>query len=261
MSSYAEQYTLYQIANAPLRLHPFPHILVREVFEPALYRAMLEHLLPPELMQPIKQVRSVGSEYSEQRFVFPLAPEPLGKLPPPYLGFWEGFAAWLLDLPLAYALLDKFAPFVRERFGAEPPVFYNESMLVDDRTQYSLGPHTDALNKLITLLFYLPADASRPHLGTSIYAPRDPAFRCPGGPHYPFEMFERVVTMPYVPNTLFAFFKTDNSFHGVEPLRDENVRRHLLFYDLKSDAFAPAGEKASAAEPVSGSATTVEFTF
>ena len=86
--------------------------------------------------------------------------------------------------------------------------------------------------KVITLLFYLPKDESQRHLGTSIYLPKDREFRCPGGPHYSREGFERIVTMPFLPNSLFVFLKTNNSFHGVEPVQDPDTRRWLLLYDL-----------------------------
>ena len=266
MSSHAEQHTLYQIANAPLREHPYPHILVREVFEPAYYRRILEHLLPVELMKPIKEVRAVGQKYSNERFVFPLLPDHIGALRAPYGPFWGELSAWLLGVPFAQALVRRFAAQLGQRFGSRDPRLYNEAMLVDDRTRYSLGPHSDAQTKVITLLFYLPADEARPHLGTSIYTPRDPNFRCAGGPHYPFEKFERVITMPYLPNTLFAFFKTDNSFHGVEPVRDEDYRRHLLFYDLRCGmedvvGAAPGAAPKGADAPQTAGGPTVEFRF
>lgn len=258
MSSNAEQYTLYQIANAPLREHPFPHLLVRDVFEAGLYRAMMENLLPPALMRPIKEERPVGKSYSDERYVYTLTQERAGALPAPYGAFWTGFTSWLLGAPFAVTLFNKFGSHIHQRFGERKPDFYNEALLVDDRARYVLGPHTDTPSKVITLLFYLPADDSRPHLGTSIYAPRDGSFRCPGGPHYPFDLFDRVTTMPYLPNTLFAFFKSDNSFHGVEPVRDENYRRHLLLYDIKCQLDnTPQPEAAAAA----ASSPRVKFTF
>jgi len=259
MSSSAEQYTLYQIANAPLREHPYPHILVHDVFEPGLYRQMMENLLPPALMRPIKEERPVGKSYPDERYVFTLAQDRIDALPQPYGEFWGGLTRWLLDTPFAVMLFNKFGPHIQRRFGDRKPGFYNEALLVDDRARYALGPHTDTPSKVITLLFYLPADDSRPHLGTSIYAPRDASFRCPGGPHHSFERFDRVMTMPYRPNTLFAFFKSDNSFHGVEPVRDQNYRRHLLLYDIKcqleNDAQPGASTPAAAPPP------RVEFTF
>jgi len=69
-------------------------------------------------------------------------------------------------------------------------------------------------------------------VGTSIFAPKDLSFRCAGGPHYPFDMFDKMVTMPFVPNSLFTFVKGDNSFHGVEPVGDPGCRRWLLLFDV-----------------------------
>ena len=48
-----------------------------------------------------------------------------------------------------------------------------------DLTNYALGPHTDAVSKVVTLLIYLPQDDSQARYGTSIYAPKDPARRQP----------------------------------------------------------------------------------
>jgi hypothetical protein len=260
MSSSVEQHTLYQIANAPLREHPFPHILVRDVFEPALYRRMMENLLPPALMRPIKEERPVGKKYPDERYVYTLAQDKIDALPQPYRGFWDELSRWLLDSPFAVTLFNKFGAFIHQRFGDPQPGFYNEALLVDDRVRYALGPHTDTPSKVITLLFYLPANDSHAHLGTSIYTPRDPSFRCPGNRHHAFELFDRVVTMPYLPNTLFAFVKTDNSFHGVEPIRDRDYRRHLLLYDVKCNLENIARPEAAAAAGASPS-SKVEFTF
>jgi hypothetical protein len=70
------------------------------------------------------------------------------------------------------------------------------------------------------------------HLGTSIYAARDTSFRCEGTHHHSYSGFKRVASMPYVPNALFAFFKTDYSFHGVDPITEGDVERNLLLYNI-----------------------------
>src|SRR5262249_5210128 len=133
--------------------------------------------------------------------------------------FWQALGAWLLGGRLGRLILGRFGPFIEQRFrGQQDTDIADEAMLVHDRTRYSVGPHTDAPFKVVSLLFYLPADERLARHGTSIYVPKDGAMTCPGGPHYPFERFERMATMPFVPNALFAFLKTDNSFHGVEPV-------------------------------------------
>jgi hypothetical protein len=53
--------------------------------------------------------------------------------------------------------------------------------------------------------------------------------------------------MEYKPNALFAFLKTDNSFHGVDAIADANVLRDLILYDIqvKSTASEPAAAQTS----------------
>ena len=145
-----------------------------------------------------------------------------------------------------YAVIDKFDAHLRSSFGRETANLglTPEVLVVRDHTNYKLGPHTDAPHKLLSLLFYCPDDESQKHLGTSVYLPIDPDFRCGGGPHYPHDRFRKVVTMEYRPNALFAFFKTDNSFHGVEPIHEAHVLRDLMLYDIHvATQPAPQGEE------------------
>lgn len=241
MSSSAELHLSYRVANAPIQAYPFPHFFVEDAFPSDFYETLQANLPDPEAMRPIAEVRPVKG-YKE-RFVLGLDAEKLAVLPPDKREFWSGLHSWLVGGEFANVVLNKFAPYLKLRFKDEPnPYFVDEALLVQDTTNYKLGPHSDAGRKVITLLFYLPRDRSQSHLGTSIYVPKDRAFRCEGGPHYPRHLFDRVWTMPFVPNSLFAFFKTANSFHGVEPVADPDTRRWLLLYDIflgQSQAAAP----------------------
>lgn len=225
---------LYKIANAPINLFPYPHIYVQDIFPGDFYRELRAQLPPREAFQTLNAVGRVASGYPDTRLVLPLTPQNVGQLNEPLRSFWGQLARWLLGGPFGQMVLSKFAPILDERFGdARKMEFHDEALLVQDYTAYSLGPHTDRPEKVVSFLFYLPADDSLAHLGTSIYMPKDPSFVCAGGPHHPFEKFHRVVTMPFLPNTLFAFLKTPNAFHGVEPVTEANVRRDLLLYDIK----------------------------
>jgi len=233
MSSNVNLHVLYKVANAPVNFYPFPHIYVRDVFPRDYYEHLRGKLPPAEVLKPITQARNVRGPYDE-RFVLGLTPEELAKLPDTYRAFWSDLAAWMVGGRFAQLVLGKFAPFIEQRFQGMPDVrFADEALLVEDRTRYALGPHTDTPAKVVSMLFYLPADESQSHLGTSIYVPKDPQFTCEGGPHHPFERFDRMATMPFHPNSVFAFVKTANSFHGVEPIREDGVRRHLLLYDIR----------------------------
>jgi hypothetical protein len=95
------------------------------------------------------------------------------------------------------------------------------------------------------------------HLGTSLYVPKDPQFTCPGGPHHEFDRFRRMLTMDYLPNTLFAFMKTPRAFHGVEPITQTDVQRDLLLYDIK--VIEP--QTAAAAGAAAGAPPKIKFSF
>jgi hypothetical protein len=231
MSSRAELHLTYKVANAPINVFPFPHFYVEDVF-PADYYARMQRMLPePAAMLPIGAVRNTVT--NKERFVLELKDEQLQRLPADKRAFWEELRGWMVGGTLAPMLLRKFGSYVVQRFeGRKDVAYYDEALLVQDTTNYRLGPHTDAPRKVITLLFYLPPDTSQAHLGTSIYLPNDREFRCPGGPHHARESFERLWTMPFLPNSLFVFLKNDRSFHGLEPVADPDTRRWLLLYDV-----------------------------
>jgi hypothetical protein len=235
MFSGAEEHVIYQIANAPIRAYPFPHIYAESVFPQNFYDALRKQWPDSSQFVSLDSTGRVPKGAYPERFIMPLRQTEVDKLPGESRAFWTAFAGWLLTGRFLYALLDKFDDYVRERFG--PRVadcsFSSESLVVRDYTNYKIGPHTDAPHRLLSLLFYCPDDSSLKHLGTSIYVPRDPAFRCPGGPHHPHNLFNKVATMEYKPNTLFAFVKTDRSFHGVDPIGDADVLRDLLLYDIR----------------------------
>jgi hypothetical protein len=65
-------------------------------------------------------------------------------------------------------------------------------------------------------------------MGTSFYVPKNRNFTCKGGPHYPFEGFTRVFTVPSYQNTAAGFFRNDKSFHGVEPVAEKDYERNSL---------------------------------
>ncbi len=124
---------------------------------------------------------------------------------------------------------------MRARFGAEAswPEISVEVQLIRHRAGFFLGPHSDSSSKLVVLLLYLAPDDSADHLGTSMNRPKDPTFSCPKSAHYPFEDFIDVKTAPYRPNSMLAFFRSDLSFHGVEPLSEQDTttcNRDLIQY-------------------------------
>jgi hypothetical protein len=257
MSSRAEMQLLYRIGNAPVQLFPFPHIYVRDVFPADFYKQLRAHIPPKEHFDTLKNLGRVEGAYPDSRLVLPITPDDVGKLNEPYRSFWHETGAWLITGELTPFILAKFEGILSERFAnAGEQQFLNEALLVQDFSTYSLPPHTDSPKKVLSFLFYLPEDESLSHLGTSIYVPKDRRMVSDGGGYCRAEDFDLVMTMPYVPNTLFAFVKTPNAFHGVEAIQEKNIRRDLLLFDIRTKGAAP-----SALPVTNPGAKAVRFTF
>jgi hypothetical protein len=248
----------YRIANALMLEFPYPHIYVRDIFPQDFYARLRENLPSEEHLRTLKSLGRVAGNYPDTRLVMPLQREYVARLEPAQRSFWEGLGGWMLGGAFGQLMIAKFGAYLQHRFkdpGAQR--FVDEALIVRDRTQYSLGPHTDAPKKVLSFLFYLPPDASLAHLGTSLYLPKNPQFTCPGGPHHDFGLFRRVHTMEFRPNTLFAFMKTSDSFHGVEPITEPDVQRDLLLYDIRVAEPQPAAQ----ANAPASARTNVKFSF
>ncbi len=105
------------------------------------------------------------------------------------------------------------------------------SMMSADRG--SILPHTDAVNKLITLVVYMPRPGEwdqRFGGGTSILRARDPRRNFNQlNMQLAFDDVECLHTYPYLPNTCVLFIKTFNSYHAVYPMQGpaDLMRRSL----------------------------------
>ena len=125
-----------------------------------------------------------------------------------------------------------------------------EAQFIRHRAGYFLGPHSDLYTKLVVLLVYLAPDGRGERLGTSLYRPKTAGFSCPDSKHYPFEDFIRVNTAPYKSNSLLAFVRSDISFHGLEPLTEQDVAtegRDLIQYVIHDKATREAQLRAKRA--------------
>lgn len=198
----------YKIANAVVNPFPMPHIYVENVF-PQWFYNQLVHALPIAA-----DYKGVDGKYKGR--IFHDGDLPI--LEPLRSRNWTDIAAF------------PFKSHIAKKWGASLKAG-TDLRLVLDGENYSIGPHTDAQFKVLSFLFYLPNITTTEDLGTSIYLPKDQNFRCEGGPHYPHEGFVEIYRAPFRQNSLLAFFKTDFSFHGVEPITIP-CRRDVLLWNL-----------------------------
>lgn len=217
---------IQQISAIPVKTHPFLHFHAEQIFPEQFYPELIDHI--PEL-----SYFSQSNDFKHRHFLN-LINQKLELLPLPYFLFWHKFATSISTSHFASVLLNKFQPALKERFGENLPLekIGVEISLVCDQSGYSIGPHTDHPNKILTLLFYLPTSRDQEHLGTSIYSPKDRSVQYSGHEHHSFEAFNKLSTMPFVPNSVFGFLRSNCSFHGVEPLNSQEKERISLCYTL-----------------------------
>ena len=197
---------------------PFPHFYLENVFPDDYYKALLRNLPSTDVYDNLYEVTDLKLDHFRHRNQRDMDAGWTVRLPPGLQSFWNSFNKWFLGADLAQAVLNSF----RSQRSSWPEVSV-ESQFIRHRAGYFLGPHSDLHTKLVVLLIYLAPNYSAPHLGTSLYRPKDPAFSCHDSKHYPFEDFIRVKTAPYKPNSLLAFMRSDISFHGLEPLSQTDV--------------------------------------
>ena len=244
-----EQAVRYKLANAPVSVYPFPHMSISDIFPPGWSGRMRGDLPPLSSYAPLGKGGSVSEGAYEDRYITSVEDLQQVKGGEAIARFWGDLAQWMMGEGFIQFLLQKFAPHAQARFAGKGNFrFRSDFRLIRDLTHYAIGPHTDTPSKVFSLLYYLPKDDRMAHLGTSIYLPEDSGFTCIGGPHYPFEGFRKIYTAPFLPNSLFLFFKTVNSFHGVDKIQDPGIERDVLLYNIYVD---PVPEKLQAGkEPI-----------
>lgn len=237
-----EAHVRYRIANTPVREYPFPHFFVEDVFPDAYYRQILANWPGADRFRSIADTgRTSAGAYKERHVV---ALPKIRKEQEAWAGreFWEEFADWFTGNGFLGFLVMHFRPWIaRARPELGEISVMADGLLVQDHSNYAIGPHTDAHHRLVSTLFYCPADDSQRHLGTSVYVPRGNDIPLGvSGEHYPRDRFVKVSTAPFIPNSMFGFVVSPNSFHGVDTITDQDVRRNVILHFAKLQG-SPAG--------------------
>lgn len=207
------EHAIYALRNAEVRKYPFPHFHAHEVFPWSFYDDLVASLPGEDEYQPL------AGGYKHRKAV-------------PAIEFVKDFDSNYF----AAQVLSIFTPWFFERFPhSDRAKLRHEIRFIRDEEGYAIGPHTDAPHKVVSLLFYLPKEYGFSKHGTSVYVPDDGKRTCKGGPHHKFEGFTEVWRAPYVPNSCFGFWKTDNSWHGVEEI-GVKIQRDVMLFNIYEDA-------------------------
>lgn len=232
-------HVLDRVFSTPVIQQPFPFLVVDDVFPADYYEQILRHFPAQDgAMRSLGETGRVPKDTYKERNCVLFTHDDFDRLNEAQRNFWFDFASWLYSEEFISCFIQKFHHTLQPRIDriieAEGQLqLKGDALLVEDHTQYAIGPHTDAPHRLITFLFYMPESNRQKNLGTSVYTPKDPSFTCWGGPHYPHDLFNLHSTVEFLPNRLLAFPKTEHSFHGVEPIMQADVARHLLINNIR----------------------------
>jgi len=205
-----KEHVIYALRNAVIRQYPFPHFFATNVFPQEFYYDLIKQI------EKNTDYTAMGGNYPDRSFGPKGAPDGL---------------EFMIENDFMHEVMMIFYPWYKKRYGDKNCQVSTDMRLIRDKAGYQIGPHTDAAWKLVSLLFYLPGTWAYRECGTSIYLPSSKGFRCAGGPHYDFDGFNECYRAPFEPNTCFGFWKTYNSFHGVEPIK-KNFNRDVLLYNV-----------------------------
>ena len=207
---------------------PTPHFVIDDVFSETEYEKILANLPNASQYCPMDELGWTNGAH--HRFVFAHRDDFYALLPEHKDIFLRNFIDSLCSENLVKLCAVKFSQWIPELVAA-PGVLTGvsvEAALTKDYDGYEISPHTDAVDRVLTMMYYLPRSMSNSDAGTVLYRPKDKNFECSAGRNYPFEDFEEIKRIPYKPNTLFGFVKTSNSFHGVPPLNKVSVDRDII---------------------------------
>jgi hypothetical protein len=215
---------------------PFPHISIDAIFPAAFYAEMRRNIPERRFYKSIRETERIIGDAYQERLILHLAQ--IDALPTGQRDFWSNLRTWLLGSDLASAFAKKFAHVIGKNAGKDAQTlnYGVEAMLVKDLDGYKIGPHTDVRRRAVSAMFYLPSDTSYDPYGTVLYEPAKPGTRSDGNEHLPFDGFRKVANMPCRANSMFAFARSDTSFHGVEQIRRIDAERDVLLYILSWQA-------------------------
>jgi hypothetical protein len=235
---------IQSLQSAVVRRDPYPHLIVNNLFEDAQYAALLRSVPNAAQMRQYDPANvSAALTLAELR---PFAPDMTDPLDAAIQRIGDIVAAKFTDDILA-SWSDLFPDISMSDLWPR----YQGSQIIDRGTGFTLRPHLDGAECLITILLYLAEDDSHAEHGTQLFGARK---RLGFNKHYvsltrePHELdLELHSTVPYVPNSMMAFVNTPFSFHGNAPMSmptRKAIQNHIrLFPDTFHRLYKPLGPK------------------
>jgi len=230
------------VANAELRTDPSPHLFLSNVFPGEFFDALKANLPANAASYKGWAIgQAAGKTHYQQRKQIYIHNRPmLEKIDfgsDTIKDFWLKLQEWFMSEELQPIMLSRFEDELKERFGGsmlpQDGEVVTNGMINFHEPGYYIGPHPDTKDRIVTAIFYIAEEGAPQELGTHFYRPKDPTYT--SAKHGDFDDFELVGTAPYKPNSAVLFLRTPKSYHGVEPISEEQHSqsdRYVLQYML-----------------------------
>ncbi len=233
---------LNNFKNSQLHKEPFWYKSVSNIFPKNYYDRLVSDLPEINSYKPINKTGTVSKNYPDERFVFDLNYENINALD-------EKRKKTLTELITVFTnptffnvisyefketidnRISSFNDYEKENIGINNFQFNIQAALVKDFKKYKLGVHTDTTLKFLTFLFYIPDNNNLEDLGTALYKLNEDAnveLGEKGNHHISEKDFTLIKKIPFRPNTLLVFPRTNSSYHGVEKINTEGAERNLI---------------------------------
>ncbi len=207
-----------RIGVAALDHDPCDHVRLEQIFDADIARGLIDNLPEQDRYdeQIHKDARLPDGRYARLRFE--LTEANIARLAEPKRTFWRGVLEDVRSPEIELAYKEKFRAALTRRFGGDPlrVQTVQRPVLFRDIAGYKISVHADNLDKVITSQIYLPQDESQAHLGTSFHRRRAD------------RSLEKVKTLPFTPNSGYAFPVTTESWHSVEQMNESDGARNTL---------------------------------
>ena len=168
-----------------------------------IYKELIMSLPDLKDLDPIDHPAAIKKDGSVTRYLLDITPSTLSRLGIKNRSFWAYIIKVFNSTEISKAIVSKFQKTLLKRFGSDMPEIAAVPIFYRDLPGYKIGVHADIPTKIATLQFYLPEDNSQMHLGTVFHNRVDR---------------KQLKKNKFIPNSAYAFVRTDESWHSVDIL-------------------------------------------
>jgi hypothetical protein len=234
-ASLIAQHFVRAVESSPVRLEPFPHLVVNGVLPVDIFRKVFDEMPSISELVSMPETESSGLAAYDRRATIAVEdlPSPGGP------SVWDDVDGGLKSDEVEQALIRSFSPWIGGEAGQAPGGPLRRQVRAHrDQAGFSLNPHTDAPIIFITSFIYVSSGVPDSSLDTVLYEPLDPEARLRSienkdyahedpGDHRP------VGRVAFRPNRMFSLLRTASSLHGVGPVSNGAAPRYVISLRLK----------------------------